>query len=196
MKYALVLLSLLLGISCQVNRESGDRKPISGVNELMAGFTRPPQESGIRCWWWWLNSNVTRESVTRDLEAMKSKGFSGAMIFDAGTELNWGPDSPVPNGPMFSSPEWTDLFLHALKEAERLDLKLGLSIQSGWNLGGPGVTLDDAAKQITWSEIKVQGSSSVTQFCQFPITTLSITGIFACLPFRFRERRSISPSVI
>lgn len=55
-----------------------------------------------------------------------------------------------------------------LKEAERLDLKLGLSIQSGWNLGGPGVTLDDAAKQITWSEISVQGPSMVTQTLPVP----------------------------
>jgi hypothetical protein len=88
---------------------------------------------------------------------MADKGFSGAMIFDAGTELRWGPDNPPPNGPMFSGPEWTELFLHALNEAERLNLKLGLSIQSGWNLGGPTVTLDDAAKQVCWSEIKTRG---------------------------------------
>ena len=92
---------------------------------------------------------------------MHDKGYSGAMIFDAGTELGWGPDEPVPNGPMFSGPEWTELYLHALKEAQRLDLKLGMSIQSGWNLGGPTVTLDDAAKQITWSEIQVEGSTQI-----------------------------------
>ena len=120
-------------------------------------FINPPRESGVRCWWWWLNSNVTRESITKDLEAMSDKGFSGAMIFDAGTELKWGPDNPPPVGPQFSGPEWTDLFLHALDEAKRLDLKLGLSIQSGWNLGGPNVTLDDAAKQVCWSEIRTSG---------------------------------------
>jgi len=106
---------------------------------------------------------VTKEAITRDLEAMHEKGFSGAMIFDAGTELRWGPDSAVPNGPQFGGPEWTELYLHALKEAKRLGLELGLSIQSGWNLGGPRVTLDDKAKQITSSEIQVEGAGMVEQ---------------------------------
>jgi hypothetical protein len=135
---------------------------------LETDFKNPPREAGIRCWWWWLNSNVTKEAITRDLEAMHDKGFSGAMIFDAGTELHWGPDKNVPNGPMFSSPAWTELYLHALEEAKRLDLELGLSIQSGWNLGGPFVTLDDKAKQITWSEVQLEGPAWIEQTLPVP----------------------------
>jgi hypothetical protein len=126
---------------------------------LKDNFKSPDSLSGPRCWWWWLNSNVTKEAITRDLEAMREKGFSGAMIFDAGTELGWGPDKNVPSGPMFSSPEWAELFLHALREARRLDLEIGLSIQSGWNLGGPSITLDDKAKQICWSETELEGTA-------------------------------------
>ncbi len=133
------------------------------AGSLEENFRNPPREAGVRCWWWWLNSNVTREAITRDLEAMHDKGFSGAMIFDAGTELRWGPDRNVPNGPQFAGPEWTELYLHALHEAQRLDLELGLSIQSGWNLGGPFVTLDDKAKQITWSEIQVEGPARIEE---------------------------------
>ncbi len=138
------------------------------AKDLEANFQDPPREAGVRCWWWWLNSNVTEEAITRDLEAMHDKGFSGAMIFDAGTELRWGPDENPPNGPMFSGPEWTELFLHALKEAKRLDLEVGLSIQSGWNLGGPFVTLDDKAKQITWSEVRLEGPAPANQKLPVP----------------------------
>lgn len=138
------------------------------AGNLETDFQMPPRHAGVRCWWWWLNSNVTEEAITRDLEAMHDKGFSGAMIFDAGTELRWGPDKNVPNGPMFSSPEWTELFLHALKEAKRLNLELGLSIQSGWNLGGPFVTLDDKAKQITWSEVQVEGPARIEEKLPVP----------------------------
>jgi hypothetical protein len=99
---------------------------------------------------------------------MHDKGFSGAMIFDAGTELRWGPDRNVPNGPQFGGPEWTELYLHALNEAKRLDLELGLSIQSGWNLGGPFVTLDDKAKQITWSEVQMEGPARIEQALPVP----------------------------
>jgi len=152
------VLILLITLSCCA----------AGPRDLSASFQKPSREAGVRCWWWWLNSNVTEEAITRDLEAMHEKGFSGAMIFDAGTELRWGPDKNVPNGPMFSGPEWTELFLHALKEAERLNLELGLSIQSGWNLGGPYVTLDDKAKQITWSEIRVKGKKQINQKLPVP----------------------------
>ena len=136
---------------------------------LKENFKNPVAETGPRCWWWWLNSNVTKEAITRDLEAMHDKGFSGAMIFDAGTELGWGPDDNPPNGPMFSSEEWTKLYLHALNEAERLGIELGLSIQSGWNLGGPHVTLDDKAKQITFSEIRVKGNTTIEEKLPIPI---------------------------
>jgi hypothetical protein len=141
---------------------------LAAADTLESDFRNPPRSVGVRCWWWWLNSNVTKEAITRDLEAMHDKGFSGAMIFDAGTELRWGPDDNVPNGPMFSGPKWTELYLHALNEAKRLGLELGLSIQSGWNLGGPFVSLDDKAKQITWSEVQVEGPARVDQKLPVP----------------------------
>jgi hypothetical protein len=150
--------AFLLLTCCHSSPENGLAGEIS-IETIREGFRKPDAASGPRCWWWWLNSNVTKESITRDLEAMHDKGFSGAMIFDAGTETWWGPDENPPNGPVFSGPEWTELYLHALKEAERLGLELGLSIQSGWNLGGPEVTLDEKAKQVTWSEVAVEGGS-------------------------------------
>lgn len=138
------------------------------ADTLERDFQNPPRKAGVRCWWWWLNSNVTPQAITRDLEAMHDKGFGGAMVFDAGTELGWGPDRNVPNGPQYAGPEWTELFLHALREARRLDLELGLSIQSGWNLGGPFVTLDDKAKQITWSEVQVDGPARIERTLPIP----------------------------
>lgn len=123
---------------------------------LEDGFQTPPQEAGIRCWWWWLNSNVTKEAITKDLEAMRDKHFSGALIFDAGGAEQRG-NGQVPAGPVFASAEWVELFQHAVKEAERLNLELGLCIQSGWNLGGPTVTPEVAAKRLTWSEVELQG---------------------------------------
>ncbi len=52
-------------------------------DDLVHGFRHPPHSAGIRAFWWWLNGNVTQESITRDLEQMKAKGFNGALIFDA-----------------------------------------------------------------------------------------------------------------
>jgi len=126
----------------------------SGISPVT--FKQPPQQYGIRCWWWWLNGNVTKEAITRDLEEMKRKGFSGACIVDAGGQNQQG-NGDVPEGPMFGTTTWCELFVHAVQEAHRLGLVLSVSIQSGWNLGGPDVTPEEATKHITWSEATVAG---------------------------------------
>jgi hypothetical protein len=97
---------------------------------------------------------------------MKAKGFSGALIFDAGGAEQRG-NRQVPAGPLFASPQWRALFVHAVKEANRLGLELSLNILSGWNLGGPMVTPDMAAKTLTWSEMQIEGPTS--QPLQLPI---------------------------
>ena len=87
---------------------------------------------------------------------MKAKGYGGANVIDAGGAEQGGHRS-VPHGPDFATPKWRKLFTHALAEADRLGLELGFNILSGWNLGGPGVLPDQAAKKLTWSETAVEG---------------------------------------
>ncbi|MCK4750537.1 MAG: glycoside hydrolase, partial [Bacteroidales bacterium] len=76
----------------------------------------------------------------------------------------------IPEGPLFGSDEWIDLFVFALDEAERLDLEMGFNIQSGWNLGGPRVTPQYAAKQITWSETIISGQDVIREKLDMPET--------------------------
>ena len=127
---------------------------------LDEGWTNPPGSARVRAYWWWLNGNVTKASITRDLEGMKAQGFGGAVLIDAGGASQEGND-PVPHGPTFFTPAWRELYRHALTEAARLGLEMDLNIQSGWNLGGPGVTADDAAKKYVWSEALVTGGAPV-----------------------------------
>lgn len=133
--------------------------PATAADALAAGWANPPTDARLRAYWWWLNGNVTSNSITRDLEQMKAKGFGGAVLIDANGANQWG-NAPVPHGPTFFSPAWRALYKHALGEAARLGLKIDLNIQSGWNLGGPMVTADDAAKQITWSELRLTGPTN------------------------------------
>lgn len=161
--------------------------PAQQQDTLANHFKNPPQQYGIRCWWWWLNGNVTKETITRDLEEMKAKGFSGACIFDAGGQNQQG-NSDVPEGPMFGTPEWRDLFVHAVHEANRLGLVLSLSIQSGWNLGGPDVTPEEATKHLTWSEITVKGPSKDFPFLPQPKTRDNFYKDIAVIAFPKRNK--------
>jgi hypothetical protein len=134
--------------------------PLIAGPELDAGWQTPPKEAKLRAYWWWLNGNVTKQSITHDLEEMAAKGFGGAVLIDADGAAQWGNDQ-VPHGPTFFSPEWRELYKHALREADRVGLEISLNIQSGWNLGGPMVTKDDAAKKYIWAEVTVTGGQAV-----------------------------------
>ena len=157
--HLLIIFAAIMMMSCK-----NETKNLTEGNEIFkqikANFQNPETASGVNCWWWWLNGNVNKAAITKDLEAMKSRNFQGAMIFDAGGHTQGG-HRDIPAGPLFGSDEWNDLFVFALDEAKRLGLEIGFNIQSGWNLGGPRVTPQYAAKQITWSEVKVSGNQHV-----------------------------------
>ncbi len=127
---------------------------------LIDGWNNPPIQARLRAYWLWLNGNVTEEAITRDLEWMKHIGMGGGLVFDAGGATQGG-HAPVPAGPLFGSKPWRELFVHALREADRLGLEIGMNLQSGWNLGGPIVTPDKSAKLITWSELTVTGPTNL-----------------------------------
>jgi len=131
---------------------------VTSASTLEQDFNSPPRDARLRAYWWWINGNVTREAITRDLEEMKAKGFGGALICDADGSSQEGNDR-APHGPTFFSPEWRELYKHTLREADRLGLEMSLNIQSGWNLGGPMVKPEDAPKKLVWTETRVKGGA-------------------------------------
>jgi hypothetical protein len=169
--FASYFIMLLVSISMLACRSESDKMVSSKklYNDLKAKFKSPPSQSGVNCWWWWLNGNVNKAAISKDLEAMKSRNFQGAMIFDAGGYNQRG-NKDVPAGPLFGSDSWNDLFVFALDEAERRGLVMGFNIQSGWNLGGPRVTPQYTAKQITYSEFKISGNKKITEKLVLPKT--------------------------
>ncbi|MEI7909977.1 MAG: glycosyl hydrolase [Verrucomicrobiota bacterium] len=155
--------AILLGLACAA-------LPLSAAPAAEDPWLTPPPEARLRAYWWWLNGNVDKPAITRDLEQMKAKGFGGAVIFDADGSSQGG-HVKVPAGPTFGTPAWCELFAHTVREAARLDLELSLNIQSGWNLGGPPVTAEDAVKRITWSEVILDGGKAISQQLPSPPAT-------------------------
>jgi hypothetical protein len=145
-------------------------------DELKQFFQNPPAEARLRCYWWWLNSMATKESITRDLEEMKDKGYGGASLVDAGSS-NYQVAAKTAAGPVFMSPEWMELYKHAVKEAERLGIELSVNMGSGWNPGGPSITPQMAMKKIVWSEVDVIGGKTITIELPQPEKKLMYTDI-------------------
>ncbi len=138
-----ILFAILLSMGCLC---------VYGADELAANFRSPPNESKPWCYWWWLNGAASKEGITRDFEEMRKQGISGALLFDAGEA---GPEAP--RGPKFMSAEWRELYKHAVREADRCGIVLGVNLCSGWNAGGPWVNPEYAAKKLVAAETIVRG---------------------------------------
>lgn len=122
-------------------------------SELSQAFKEPPKEVRPSGYWWWLYSNVDKATITRDLEEFRDKGLGAVLLVCSG---NWSAGK-LPSGPAFLSPEWKELFLHALDEAARLDIKVDMNIAPGWNMGGPWITPENACRWYLQSELTVEG---------------------------------------
>ncbi len=135
-------------------------------DELEAGFRQPPASAKPQTLWFWMNGNVSRDGITRDLEAMQRVGLGGALMFDGGTYLPEGPAK-------YLTPGWRELMTHAVKEADRLGLTLGMHNGPGWSSsGGPWITPDRAMQQLVWTETAVPGGKAVDVVLRQPQTNL------------------------
>ena len=155
-----ILLATLMG-SGQPQSNSIQTSRSINYQQLESGYANPPAEARLRCYWWWLNSMATKESITRDIEEMKANGYGGASIVDAGSS-NYQVAQKTAAGPVFMSPEWMVLYKHAVKEADRIGIELSVNVQSGWNPGAPSITPEFAMKKIVWSEVDVTGGNRIS----------------------------------
>src|SRR5512145_554898 len=89
-------------------------------DQLEKAFAHPPHAAKPWVYWFWLNSNITSNGITADLEAMKRVGIGGVLIMEV--------DQGAPVGPVaFLGPEWRELFAHAVTEAQRLGLEVNMN---------------------------------------------------------------------
>ncbi|MGE5426245.1 MAG: glycosyl hydrolase, partial [Methylococcaceae bacterium] len=141
---------------------------VIGQNQLKeADFKTPPDAVKVNTWWHWISGEITREGITKDLESMKLQGIVQATILNVGG-LN-SKRAGVPNI-VFDSPKWHEMFKWALKEANRLDIKIGVHNCDGWSTsGGPWISPDQSMKQFVWSQTVVEGGKDTSANLPQPV---------------------------
>lgn len=121
---------------------------------LKEKFPNPGQPFQPGCYWWWFNGLVDKEGITRDLQEFKAKGMGEVLMINSAGGLG---GAKVPQGALFLSPEWRELYRHALKECDRLGIKMGVNMSSGWCMGGPWIPPRHACRWFLQSKITVTG---------------------------------------
>jgi hypothetical protein len=135
------------------------------VGDIARAFLNPPEATRPYALWMWMGSNISREGITRDLEAMKEAGIGGATIFSlADTLTPWAGvilKSPTPEIVTYTEPWWT-MVRHAAMECRRLGLELSLHNCAGYeSSGGPWITPELSMQEVLWSEQKVTGGERI-----------------------------------
>ncbi len=146
-------LGLLLLAACSHNPKGKD---------LKQAFLNPPDSAKPGVYWYFMDGNLDREEMTKDLESMKEAGISNLIFLEVGIG--------VPRGTVdFMSEEWQDLYVHAVREAERLGIKILLGAGPGWcGSGGPWVKPQQSMKHLVYSETEVAGGKKVDVVLPIP----------------------------
>ena len=142
---------------------------VKTVDELKSGWENPPQSARTRVWWHWMNGNITKDGLKKDLEWMKRIGLGGAQTFDAGM----GGATIVKDRLVYMHEGWKDAFGYAMKIADSLDLEIAIASSPGWSCtGGPWVEPKDAMKKLVWRTMEVQGGRPVNTELPPAFTTI------------------------
>ena len=157
---------------------------VASAQSLYEGFQEPPQEARPRVWWHWMNGNVTKDGIRKDLEWMHRAGIGGFHNFDAGMAT----PQIVEKRLEYMTPEWQDAFRYAIQLADSLGMEAAVASAPGWsNTGGPWVKPENAMKKLVWREMKVhvdgKGKKSKTTNLQLP-APYETTGFFQNVPTR------------
>lgn len=124
-------------------------------------FVTPPSSVQTGTYWYWIDGNVTKEGVEKDLEAMKAAGIDRAFMANIG-----GTGTGDPNAQYrveFMSDEWWDITRAALKKATELGIDIGIFNSPGWSQsGGPWIKANQTMRYLNSSRTVVKGPGRVT----------------------------------
>src|ERR1035437_5233808 len=189
----LTVILLVLFCSCSYSQNSRDT--------LMKGFITPPNSSKPRVWWHWMNGNITKDGIAKDLSWMKRVGIGGFMNFDAAL----GTPQIVEKRLTYMTPDWKDAFHFTAKLADSLHLEMAIAGSPGWSeSGGPWVSPADGMKKIVWSETTVSSTSGKFTLEQLTDGDIATTNLlpsdtvhgFAWIQFTFEKPQMIKAITI
>ncbi len=116
-------------------------------DSMEEAFLNPPAATQPRCYWYWMKGNISKEGITKDLEAMKRVGIGEAYI----GVIEGGKVSAL-------SEEWWQMIEHAVREATRIGVDIGLFNCPGWSQsGGPWIKPQQSMRFIVLSEQRFKG---------------------------------------
>lgn len=183
--------SVFLACLCLFSVNSGK---YTWANETLDSgrFMQPNKQDGVHTWWHWMSGNITKEGITKDLESMHANGITQATILNIGKSFTLRLN--VPNI-KFNSKEWFEMYRHALNEAKRLGMTIGVHNCDGWSTsGGPWITPEQSMKTTAWTRTYIDGGKKVKLKLDKPQANNGYYEDYACIayPVQYQENSFVS----
>lgn len=132
--------------------------------DLIAAFENPEGDARPVMIWQWMDGWVTKEGITRDLEAYAAAGIGGVQNFQVGGPVQTAFGS---EGCEIGSPEWKELMRFAMEECARLGLTFGTHNCPGWSSSAyPDITPEYSMLEIVWTQTRLPAGRTRARLSQ------------------------------
>ena len=129
----------------------------AGPDSLRDGFQTPPSSARPGVGWPWMNGNVTKDGIDKDLNWMHRVGITAVGLGSAAIDT----PTVVEKRLEYLTPEWQDAFRYAIAEAAKLGISVSTGAAPGWSMtGGPWVAPEQSMKKLVWSATPVSGGKA------------------------------------
>jgi len=165
MRTALIPLLLFMVpiIPCQAQKKiAPDMKDVTAPFSAkdVRNFAHPDEINYPETWFHFVDGNVEKEGISKDLEAIKAAGIRGVQFFHGG---NFGGTWPGVDNPVYClSKNWEDILHFTASEARRLGLRFTMQNCPGWSMaGGPWIRPENAMRRLVMTGTDVRGGGKV-----------------------------------
>lgn len=121
------------------------------LEEVAGHFQSPPPENGMVLWWGW-DGPVNEEVIIRDLDYIKSRGFSCVMI-----EAGYGMNEP------YLSPGWFNLVKIAVKHAKERQMRVWVEDEGKYPSGFAGGKFSTERLDLRMQGLVISGRIDVSE---------------------------------
>ena len=157
MKFAVRPLLLVLAVLLLTPLAAAPAAP----DRMATGFAQPPPDCRPEVFWDWMGGMISREGITKDLEALAAQGVGGVMIMqmpDQAPHPRVWSFRDYPGKVKCLSEEYFAVLHHAVAETDRLGLNMSIFFCPGWShAGGPWVPPEKGLKKLSASTLAVTG---------------------------------------
>ena len=132
-------------------------------SSIQTEFNNLPENTKPGIYWYWLNENVSKQGITKDLESLYDKGIGEVFI----GSIYWGEENQ--GSVKTLSDEWIECMRHAIREGSRIGINVSLFNSPGWSQsGGPWVKPEDAMRYLVYSQLEVEGPITISKYMEKP----------------------------